>query len=161
MWPHPLARQHAFRWLWRRRAAAMALAIAALGSTAALADIGQIKTVKGQVTIERKGASLPGQIGLLLEPMDVVKTGADGSVGITMRDNSLLSAGPNSILSLDRFDFDATGSQPGRFETVLQRGTLMVVSGRIAKQGPQSMTVRTPTAVLGVRGTEFAVEVAE
>jgi hypothetical protein len=139
----------------------MAVAVAAAWGLAAHADIGQIKTVKGQVTVERKGADRPGQIGLLLEPLDVVKTGTDGSVGITMRDNSLLSAGPNSILSLERFEFDASGSQPGRFEAGLQRGTLLVVSGRIAKQVPPSMTVRTPSAVLGVRGTEFAVEVDE
>jgi hypothetical protein len=139
----------------------MALVAAAAWGLVAHADIGQIKTVKGQVTVERKGADRPGQIGLLLEPLDVVKTGADGSVGITMRDNSLLSAGPNSILSLDRFEFDASGSQPGRFQAGLQRGTLLVVSGRIAKQVPPSMTVRTPSAVLGVRGTEFAVEVDE
>jgi hypothetical protein len=139
----------------------VALAIAALWGPAAQADIGQIKTVKGQVTVERNGATLPGQIGLLLEPLDVVKTGLDGAVGITMRDNSLLSAGPNSILSLERFEFDPSGSQPGRFDAGLQRGTLLVVSGRIAKQVPPSMTVRTPSAVLGVRGTEFAVEVYE
>lgn len=138
-----------------------ALAGVAVWSLAARADIGQIKTAKGEVSVERKGSTLPGQIGLVLEPLDVVKTGSDGAVGITMRDNSLLSAGPNSILSLQRFDFDASGSQPGRFEAGLRRGTLVVVSGRIAKQSPQSMTVRTPSAVLGVRGTEFAVEVNE
>jgi hypothetical protein len=139
----------------------MALALAASWAAAAQADIGQIKTIKGAVTVERHGTTLPGQIGLLLEPLDIVKTGLDGAVGITMRDNSLLSAGPNSILSLERFDFDASGRQPGRFDAGLQRGTLLVVSGRIAKQVPPSMTVRTPSAVLGVRGTEFAVEVYE
>ena len=124
----------------------------------AAADIGQIKVSKGQVTIERNGQPMPGQVGLPLEAADTVKTGADGSVGITMRDNSLLSAGPNSILALARFEFDATTSQ-GRFDAQLQRGTLAVISGRIAKQSPRAMTVRTPAAVLGVRGTEFVVAV--
>ena len=54
------------------------------------------------------------------QPADVMKTGADGSVGITMSDNSLLSAGPNSILSLDRFEFDAD-DQPGPLRRALQR----------------------------------------
>ena len=130
------------------------------GAAPALADVGQIKVVKGQVSVDRKGQSLPGVVGLALESADVLKTGADGSVGVTMRDNSLLSAGPNSILSLERFEFDPTTSQ-GRFDTQLRRGTLAVVSGRIAKQSPQAMTVRTPSAVLGVRGTEFVVSVRE
>jgi len=138
-------------------AAAIGLAFAA---AATAAEIGQIKVSKGQVSVDRKGQALGGNVGLWLESADVVKTGADGSVGITMSDNSLLSAGPNSILALERFDFDPTTSQ-GRFDAQLQRGTLAVISGRIAKQSPQAMTVRTPSAALAVRGTEFVVSVHE
>ena len=126
----------------------------------ARADVGQIKVSTGQVSVDRKGQSMPGRVGLVLEADDVLRTGADGSVGITMRDNSLLSAGPNSILSLEHFEFDPTTSD-GRFDARLRRGTLAVVSGRIAKKAPQAMTVRTPSAVLGVRGTEFVVSVDE
>jgi hypothetical protein len=139
------------------RALGLALACTALP---AWADVGQVKVVKGQVAVERRGQALPAQVGLVLEAADVLKTGADGSVGITMRDNSLLSAGPNSILALQRFEFDPTTSA-GRFDAQLQRGTLAVVSGRIAKHSPQAMTVRTPSAVLGVRGTGFVVAVHE
>ena len=133
---------------------------AGLAVGAAMAEIGQIKVAKGQVSVERKGQAQVARVGMLLEPADILKTGSDGSVGITMRDNSLLSAGPNSILSLERFEFDATTSQ-GRFDARLRRGTLAVVSGRIAKQSPDAMTVRTPSAVLGVRGTEFVVATDE
>ncbi|HEX7436047.1 MAG TPA: FecR domain-containing protein [Caldimonas sp.] len=135
--------------------------LAAIGFAAsARADVGQIKVATGQVSVDRKGQSLPAKVGMPLETDDVLRTGADGSVGITMRDNSLLSAGPNSILSLERFEFDPT-TQQGRFDARLRRGTLAVVSGRIAKKTPQAMTVRTPSAVLGVRGTEFVVSVDE
>ena len=87
-------------------------------------------------------------------------TGSDGSVGITMNDDSLLSAGSNSRLALDRFVHDPSTNQ-GRFNVSLNRGTLAVISGRIAKQSPDAMTVRTPAAILGVRGTEFAVKVGD
>ena len=137
----------------------LALALVLAGASAGAAeDVGQIKVAKGQVSVDRSGRALPAQVGMGLAAADVVKTGADGSVGITMRDNSLLSAGPNSVVSLDRFEFDPTTHQ-GRFDSGLQRGTLAVVSGRIAQQSPQAMTVRTPSAVLGVRGTEFVVSV--
>ena len=145
------------RWL------ACSLLVAAAAATIAgpaTAEVGQIKVAKGQVSVDRKGQALVGAVGLLLEASDVLKTGADGSVGITMRDNSLLSAGPNSILALERFEFDPTTSQ-GRFDARLQRGSLAVVSGRMAKQSREAMTVRTPSAVLGVRGTEFVVAVDE
>ena len=122
------------------------------------ADIGQVKVAKGTVTIERGGNSLPATVGMRLQASDVLRTGADGSVGITMSDNSLLSAGPNSVLALDRYEFDEVTSA-GRFDASLRQGTLAVVSGRLAKQSPQAMKVRTPAAVLGVRGTEFVVSV--
>ncbi|TMH68682.1 MAG: hypothetical protein E6H48_04345 [Betaproteobacteria bacterium] len=91
-------------------------------TSAAAADIGQIKVSKGSVTVERAAQSLPGVIGTRLQASDVITTGADGSVGITMSDDSLLSAGPNSTLSLDRFAFDSTTHQ-GQFDASL-RGAL-------------------------------------
>ena len=138
------------RWI---SATALALWVAA---SASAADIGQIKVAKGGVTIERGGQVIPATAGVRLQAGDVLKTGADGSVGLTMSDNSLLSAGPNSILSLDRYDFDSTTSQ-GQFDAALQKGSLAVISGRIAKQSPEAMKVRTPSSILGIRGTEFVV----
>lgn len=140
--------------------AARALPIALLLACAAAAadDVGQIKIARGQVSVDRDGKTMPAQVGMSLAAADVLRTGADGSVGITMRDNSLLSAGPNSVLALERFEFDPTTHQ-GRFDSRLERGTLAVVSGRLARQSPDSMTVRTPSAVLGVRGTDFVVSV--
>jgi hypothetical protein len=145
-----------------KRAVRIAVLIlcSALAMFAGAADIGQIKVSKGQVSIEREGRSLPAAVGTRVQTADIVRTGADGSVGITMDDDALLSAGPNSVLSLDRYSFDPTTSK-GRFDASLNRGTLAVISGRIAKQAPDAMTVRTPTAVLGVRGTEFVVSVNE
>ena len=126
--------------------------------SAAAADIGQIKISKGLVTVERAAQSLPGAVGMRLQTSDVITTGADGSVGITMSDDSLLSAGPNSALSLDRFAFDST-THRGQFDASLRKGSLSVISGRIAKQSPDAMTLHTPSAILGVRGTEFVVSV--
>jgi hypothetical protein len=123
---------------------------------AGAAEIGQIKVAKGLVTVERAGQAIPATPGLRLQTADVVKTGADSSVGITMTDNSLLSAGPKSVLALDQYAFDTTTYQ-GKFDTTLKQGTLAVVSGKIAKQSPDAMTVRTPATILGIRGTEFVV----
>jgi len=136
-------------------------AILTAGALAAAAptraeDIGRIKVSRGQVAVERAGATLPAAVGTRVQASDTIRTGDDGSVGITMDDDSLLSAGPNTVLVLDRYAFDPTTNQ-GRFDTALNKGTLAVISGRIAKQSPDAMTVRTPTAILGVRGTEFVV----
>lgn len=138
-----------------------AFAFAACLTSAAIgADIGQIKVSRGTVNVERAGTTLPGAAGTRLQTADTLRTGADGSAGITMNDDSLLSAGPNSVLVLEHYALDPVTSQ-GRFDAALNKGTLVVVSGRIAKQAPDAMKVRTPTAILGARGTEFAVRVGE
>ena len=123
-------------------------------------DVGQIKVAKGAVHVERDGSRLPATVGMGIRQSDVIVTGADGSAGVTFSDNSLLSTGPNSVLVVDRYSFDTT-THAGRFDASLRKGTLAVVSGKMVKQSPGSLRVRTPAAIMGVRGTEFVVQVEE
>jgi hypothetical protein len=123
-------------------------------------EAGRVKTSKGAVHIERAGKRIAAPVGTAVHASDTVTTGADGAVGIAFHDNSLLSAGPNSELVIDKFVFDST-THKGEFDTSLKKGTLAVVSGKIVKQSPESMRIRTPAAIMGVRGTEFVVKVDE
>jgi hypothetical protein len=141
-------------------AAAALASILAVAGTAWANDVGQVKTAKGTVHVERDGKRLPASVGMPIRQADAVVTGADGSVGVTFSDNSLLSTGPNSVLVVDRYSFDST-THAGRFDASLKKGTLAVVSGKMVKQSPDAMKVRTPAAIMGVRGTEFVVQVDE
>ncbi len=125
---------------------------------AAKADepIGQVKTEAGTVTLERHGTTEPVAIGDHVYQSDTVVTAAGSTVGITFADNSMMSLGPDSRLALDDFKFDTT-THEGEFNSSLQKGTLAVKSGQIVHQTPEAMHIRTPAAVLGVRGTEFVV----
>ena len=123
-------------------------------------DVGQVKTAKGTVHVEREGKRIPANVGMPIRQADTLVTGADGAVGVTFTDNSLLSTGPNSVLVVDRYTFDST-THAGRFDASLKKGTLAVVSGKMVKQSPEAMKVRTPAAIMGVRGTEFVVQVEE
>jgi hypothetical protein len=146
----------------RRGAAIVALAMAgvALVASAAIAqDVGRVKTVKGTVYVERQGQRELALVGTAVRQADIVVTGPDGAVGVTLADDTLLSAGPNSVLAIERFVYEA--NQPGSLEAALSKGTLAVVSGRIAKQAPDAMRVKTPAAILGVRGTEFVVRASD
>jgi hypothetical protein len=140
--------------------AVAAMLVASLPARAAAQEAGHVKVSRGAVQIERAGQKVPASVGAPVQAGDVVTTGSDGSVGITFLDNSLLSAGPNSVLAIDRFAFDSTTHQ-GAFESSLKKGTLAVVSGKLAKQSPDAMKVKTPAAVLGVRGTEFLVRTGD
>ena len=137
--------------------AALVAGLLAAGPLAAN-DIAQIKTINGTVVVERGAQRILGAAGMKLKQADVIRTGIDGSVGITFVDNTIMSAGPNSALALDRFSFNST-THEGKLDTSMRSGTLSVISGKIAKQSPEAMTVRTPAAILGARGTEFFVQV--
>lgn len=140
--------------------AAAVASILAVTGTAWANDVGQVKTAKGTVHVERDGKRLPASVGMPIRQADALVTGADGSVGVTFSDNSLLSTGPDSVLVVDRYSFDST-THAGRFDASLKKGTLAVVSGKMVKQSPEAMKVRTPAAIMGVRGTEFVVQVEE
>ena len=131
--------------------------LAAALQAAAAEHAGVVKTAKGSVTIQRGSEKIAAAPGARVAVADRIATGADGSVGIMLRDNTLLSAGPNSTLVLERFAFDST-THAGELDASLKRGTLSVVSGKIAKQSPGAVQFRTPNAILGVRGTEFAID---
>ncbi len=130
-----------------------------LSATAVRAEdgvIAQVKTVDGDAHVERGGQVVAALPGVWLRSSDVLVTGGNGALGVTFVDNSMMSLGPDSRLSLDVFQFDST-TNDGVFESSLARGTLAVKSGKIVQQTPEAMKIRTPVAVLGVRGTEFVV----
>ncbi|MDH5212082.1 MAG: FecR domain-containing protein [Betaproteobacteria bacterium] len=140
----------------------VAVAVLALAATglARADDVGQVKVAKGTVHVERDGQRLPAAVGMPIRQSDTLITGADGSAGVTFSDNSLLSTGPNSVLVVEHYAFNST-THAGTFDASLKKGTLAVVSGKIVKQSPGAMRVRTPAAIMGVRGTEFLVQVDE
>ena len=134
-------------------------AVAAMFAAAAWAGqpAGVVKIVKGSVALERANEKRTPAAGERVEAGDRIITGADGQIGVTLTDNTLLSAGPNSSVVLDKYAFDST-THAGVIDTSVRRGTLAVVSGKIAKQSPQSVRFRTSNAILGVRGTTFVID---
>ena len=89
---------------------------------------------------------------------NVMKTGNPGSIGVTLKDNTMLSAGPDSEIALDEYAF-TPGDDQLRLALRMVKGTLYYISGVIAKLKPESVDIRTPTGLIGVRGTEFVVRV--
>ena len=120
--------------------------------------IAQIKKVTGQAAVLRSGERRPAIVGDMLFVKDVIETGSDGGIGITFIDNTVFSAGPSSQIALDEFQFDSNDFR-GAMLADMRQGTLAVVSGDIARSTPGAIKVKTPTAILGVRGTTFAVQV--
>lgn len=143
----------------RRTWVAGLLAVAAFSApAAAMAEIGRIKSVSGTATVVRGESATPAAPGVQLLVSDVLTTGRDGRIGLTFIDNSRFAIGPNSRIALSQFEFDDT-THKGKSLTTVDRGSLAVVSGQIAKENKDAMKVRTPTSLLAARGTRFVVEV--
>lgn len=132
-----------------------------LASITASADgpqIAQVKTAIGEAAIIRGGARLPAKAGDPVYEKDTIETGEGGAIGLTFVDNTVMSAGPNSEIDLSEYHFDSSNFK-GAMLADMRKGTLTVVSGDIARSSPGAMKLRTPAAILGVRGTRFAVQV--
>jgi hypothetical protein len=121
---------------------------------------GHIKTSSGAAYIVRNNATVPARPGAAVFETDSLRTGADGTVGITLKDDTRLSLGPESEVRLERYLY-APGQ--GGFAMVLRfaRGVAAYVSGRMAKLAPDSIRLETPSAIVGVRGTTVAIRVEQ
>jgi hypothetical protein len=119
---------------------------------------GHIKTVSGTATIVRAQGTTPAKPGDPIYATDTIRTSGDGTIGVTLRDDTRLSLGPNSEVKLDRYVY-APGE--GGLGMVLKfvRGAAVYVSGRIAKLAPDSIRLEAPSAIVGVRGTTVAIRV--
>jgi hypothetical protein len=121
---------------------------------------GHIKTSSGAAYIVRNNATVLARPGAAVFETDSLRTGADGTVGITLKDDTRLSLGPESEVRLERYLY-APGQ--GGFAMVLRfaRGVAAYVSGRMAKLAPDSIRLETPSAIVGVRGTTVAIRVEQ
>ena len=126
----------------------------------ASAQIARVKQSAGTAAVERGSARVSAAPGRQLFAGDRLVTGKDGRISVSFIDNTRFAIGPNSSVSVSEFQYDRT-RQKGTFVTKVDRGSLAVVSGKIAKSGPDAMKVRTPNTLLGVRGTKFIVDVPQ
>ncbi len=140
--------------------AAVALLVVPLQAGADTGGIGKFRLVSGESYVIRDGERSKAEVGGIVRQKDVIETAGDGAVGVTFNDNTVFSAGPNSSVSMEEFKFNPV-TLKGSFLAKLGKGTLSVVSGDIARGSPKAMRIRTPSAILGVRGTRFLVRVNE
>jgi len=124
------------------------------------APAGHVKVASGSAFIVRQNATVAARPGDPVFATDALRTGADGTVGVTLQDDTRLSIGPSSEVRLERYVY-APGE--GGFGMVLNfvRGVAAYVSGRMAKLAPNSIRLETPAAIVGVRGTTVAIRVEQ
>ena len=121
--------------------------------------IARVQTVQGEVTAHAPDAAARVlRVGSELFTRDRIISRQNARIRITFNDESSVSLGPRSELTLDRYDPDS--DDPG-FAIRVTKGIFRVVSGLIARNHPASYRVNTPVATIGIRGTQFGGEVQE
>jgi hypothetical protein len=118
---------------------------------------GTIKTLTGAATVTRDSSVLPLAAGQRVFSGDRVVSGRDSYVGIMLHDDTRLTMGPGSELLIREFEFNPN-SYAGGLSVSFVKGTARVVTGLIGKHAPERVRFQTPTADIGIRGTEFIVD---
>ena len=132
-----------------------------LAAACAVAEpVGYVKTVQGEASVVSGGSTVAARPGTPLALGDTLRTGSNGAIGVSLKDNTLLSFGPSTQFKIEEILF-----APAKGDLLLggslTAGSLHYVSGAIAKLRPEAVKIRTPSGVIGVRGTRFVAVVKE
>ena len=130
-----------------------------LSPTTTNAAVGEVTEQTGPTEIKRKTEVIPGALQLGVEMQDVITT-ANAKAGITFKDDTKVQITEHSKLVIDNFVYDGE-KKTGKLGIKMALGTIKYASGQIAKNDPQQVLVTTPTATIGVRGTDFSSTVDE
>lgn len=124
------------------------------------APIGYVKTVTGEASVTTAGNKVKAEVGSAIYQGSVLQTGAKSSMGVTFKDETVMSFGPDTRFTMDEYLYEPAQGKL-KLGSKLTKGSLNYVSGVIAKLRPEAVTVTTPSGTIGVRGTQFLVKVEE
>ncbi|MCW9002541.1 MAG: FecR domain-containing protein, partial [Rhodospirillales bacterium] len=129
--------------------------------TVSAQPIGSVEKADGVVMVVRAdGTRVELQVGDPVYQGDLLETGGDGAVGIVLADETTFSMGENGSMVLDEMVFDPS-AQEGKISMSIVKGVFTFVSGQVAKTDPDAMTLNTPVATIGIRGTQAGIDIAD
>jgi hypothetical protein len=128
--------------------------LAACADAQDLSRAGFVNAVENEAEIVSATGTLKAVIGAVVQMKDELRTGPNGRLQVTFRDNTVLTLGENATVVVDSYVYDPDKSTG---ETVLQatRGAFRFVTGRLKELKQNRIAVSTPVADIGIRGTEF------
>ena len=116
--------------------------------------VGFVNKVENGAQVISASGAMTATVGTPVHLKDELRTGADGRLQITFRDNTVLTLGEHASVVVDSYVYDP---DHGVGETVLQatKGAFRFATGRLKDLKDHKVAVSTPVADIGVRGTEF------
>jgi len=137
----------------------LVLVILCISTAITNAAVGTVTEQTGPTEIKRNKEVIPSELSAKVEMDDTVTT-ANAKAGITFEDKTQVHITEQSKLVIDNFVYDPNKGA-GKLAVKIALGTVKYTSGQIAKNDPQQVKVETPSATIGVRGTDFTSTVDE
>ncbi len=125
----------------------------------AYSSIGNVGVLKGSATVTRSSATLDITNGMALEVSDKITTESKSRLQIILKDDTVVTIGPNSTFVFDAYNYG--GKENSVVKMRIDRGFFRSVTGKIGKIAPERFKVKTSSATIGIRGTDFSALVAE
>ena len=123
------------------------------------ANIGNILAMKGSADVKRAGDSLSAKIGMALLEGDTIVTAKKSRVQVMLQDSTVVTIGANSSFGFEEYLFD--GTKASKVSMKANRGFFRSVTGRIGKVAPERFKVKTASATIGIRGTDFSGDISQ
>lgn len=134
---------------------ALGWVVATAGTALAAGEAGRFQFVSGQVrVVSASGAARVPLKGDAVNEGDSVVTGARAIAQIRMRDGGLISVRSDTHLRIDQFVFNGHEDGAERSFISLLRGGFRAITGLIGQRNKDNYGIRTPTATIGIRGTD-------
>lgn len=118
---------------------------------------GTIKAVIGDVFVVRGESRQPMRVGDPVVELDRISTGTNSATSFALRDGTIISVGSNSALDVTSFQFEPT-KQEGSMAIGLVSGSMRFITGLLGNRDRDRIRISTPTATVGIRGTDFILE---
>jgi len=123
--------------------------------------IGTVEEADGAVwAIRVDGTRVELNVGDPVFQGDVLESGPDGSIGVILADDTTFSMGESGQMVLDEMVYDPS-TQEGSVSVSVLEGVFTFVSGQVAKTDPDAMSIDTPVATIGIRGTQVGINLNE
>jgi hypothetical protein len=130
-------------------------------STTSASEIGGISELRGTGEITRADSSetLTAELDSDIFSYDDVRTG-NGRMAIQFVDDSILKLTEHSKVVIDKFIFDPDPSK-SQMAFNMASGTARFITGKLGMINKENISITTPTATIGIRGTDFTTTVDE
>ena len=140
-------------------ATVLIITLTLLSPATSIAGVGKVTEQTGPTEILREKKSIPSSVNTGVEMNDTVST-ARAKAELTFDDKTTVKLTEHSKLIIDDFVYDPKKGT-GKLALNMAMGTARYASGQIAKNNPQQVAIKTPTATIAVRGTDFSMTVDE